>query len=437
MSLKILKIMAAALAAGAVVLSTGALNADQFLSLPALIEQALRNNPGVAASSSSVDAAKAKVPQAGALPDPMLMLGVMSVPVDTFKLNQEPMTQIAVGVSQTIPYPGKLGDMSKAAQAGSQAAEYRDAAARQQAVALVRMAYYDLVFVDRAIAITDRDKELMGELSRIAAARYAVGMGIQQDVLKAQVELSRMIDQQIMYDLRRAQKAAELTRLINADRQQPVAGTRPASTLPPLPGREELFLAARQNNPMVLAQRSMADQARKEEALARLAWKPDVTVGVNYGFRQDTESGGMTKDTPDLLSASVGIPIPLWKKNKQDQEVAEKEARQKAAQDSAADVETQVIARVDQALAEAGAARQRITLLETGIIPQAEKSLESARAGYQTGKVDFVTMLDNQITLYKLELQLVELKSGYLKALAELDMLTGKPIDEIMKGAES
>lgn len=438
MSAKVMRIMTTVLAAGGLVLAgAGGLKADEFLSLPSLIEQALQNNPGVAASASSAEAARARVPQAGTLPDPMLMLGVMSVPVDTFKLNQEPMTQIGVGVSQTIPYPGKLNDMSGVARAGSRAAEYRDAAVRQQTVALVRSTYYDLVFLDQALAVTGQNKVLTENLAQIARSRYEAGMGAQPDVLKAQVESLRVDDDRIMYEKERAQKAAELIRLINADPQKPVAGTKPDITLPPLPGRDELFLAARQNNPMLLAERAMADQAAQEDALARLSWKPDVTVGVNYGIRQDIESGGMTQDNPDLLSVSVSVPIPLWKQNKQDQEAAEKRAAQRAAEQSAADYETRVIAQVDAKRAEAEALGRQIALLETGIIPEARLSLEAAGAGYQTGKLDFITWLDNQATLYQLEIRLARLKSDYLKALAELDMLTGKPVDEILKGVES
>ena len=131
------------------------------------------------------------------------------------------------------------------------------------------------------------------------------------------------------------------------------------------------------------------------------------------------------------------VPIPLWKRSKQDQAVAEKEAAQRAARQSAADLEGRLVARVDQAFAEASAMRRQITLLDTGLVPEARMSLESALAGYAAGKVDFITLLDNQSTLYQLQLKRAELKADYLKALAELDMLTGKPVDEILKGVES
>lgn len=414
-----------------------ALSAGEYASLPGLIQQALDHNPGVAASAENAQAAKARVSQAKSPPDPMLELGAMSLPVDSFRLDREPMTQLSVGVSQEVPYPGKLGRMGQARENESKAQGQMLRSDRQELVAMVRRAYYGLADLDQAVDITGRNRDLMQSLARIAEAKYSVGLGIQQDVLKAHVEFYRMDSELIAYQAERDKQAAELTRLVNGDTQFPVGPAAPPGPLPPLPDRDQLLAAVRERNSSLMSDRAMAAAAGDEASLAKLAARTDPTVSLAYGFRQDTRMGGgqVTRNS-DLLSAEIAIPIPLWKKTKQDQMVAEKEAIRRGAQQSAADRELALVARADQALAEARGLSRQIALLEAGMIPEARASLESARAGYQTSKVDFITLLDNQVTLYRLELQLAESKAAYFKALAELDFLSGKPIEEILKEVE-
>jgi outer membrane protein TolC len=383
-----------------------------------------------------VSAAQARVPRAGSLPDPRLTVGAMSLPVDTFELDQEPMTQITVGVAQTFPYPGKLDTRTRVSGYGLKTEEYRDLATQQEIVYQVRAAYHDLVFLDRAVEITSRTRDLMRELSRIAEARYAAGMGIQQDALKAQVELSRMIDELIAFEQGRVRVSAELNRLVNAEPGAPVPPARPLMERPGLPDRDELISSTRSRNPRLLASRISAEKAGSAEELARLSLLPDFTVALGYGFREDGEMNGQKVERPDFLSASVSAPIPLWKKRKQDQEAAEKEAQKAVAKLTSEDVEAKLVARVEMFLADAKRLDSQIVLLETGIIPQARQSLESARAGYRTGKVDFLTLVNNQITLFKLEIRLARLRADYFKILAALDRISGKPVEEILEGLD-
>jgi outer membrane protein, heavy metal efflux system len=418
-------------AVGALLLIGIPLGAGQYLTLADLIQTSLEHNPAVSASAFGADAAQARVPQAKAPPDPTLRVGAMSLPVDTFRLDREPMTQLSVGVSQQIPYPGKLGRMGKAQEYQSQAAAEGLEADRQELVAAVRSAYYNVAYLDQAVAVTGRNKELMESLARIAEAKYSVGLGIQQDVLKAHVESYRMSGELISYQTQRDQAAAELGRL-TADPKAPIGPAAPPGPLPPLPDRDRLLAAVREHNALLLAARREVSAAGEDLALSHLAAKPDPTVSVSYGIRQDTRMGDQVTRNADLLSAEVEIPLPVWKGGKQDLQVVEKVASQKVAQALASDQEARLVAQADQTLAEARGLSQRIALLQGGMIPEARMSLEAARAGYQTSKVDFMALLDNQLTLHRLELQLAENQAGYLKALAELDRLTGKPIEEIL-----
>ncbi len=404
-----------------------------YLSLYTIIQQTLDNNPAKDAAGASVDATAARVNKAGVLPDPMLNVGVMNVPVDSLELDQEPMTQVTVGVSQTIPYPGKLHRRTEVSEFALDVEKHRDAMTRQELVYKARATFHELVFLERAIEITETNRDLLKQLAGTAQARFKIGEGIQQDPVKAQLELSRLIEEQIGYEQARASTAFEINRLINADPSTPVPRAHPPKKRPPVPDRDEIINLVKTRNPGVLAARAGAEQAGAAYELAGLSALPDLTLALSYGIREDGEMNGEKIERPDFVSASVSVPIPLWKRNKQDQEKAEMMARQKQARSNALDVEARTVTRAEILLTELEKRDEQITLHETGIIPQARLSLESARAAYRTGRVDFLSLVNATITLQQTELRLERLSADYFKTMAALDMITGRPVEEILE----
>lgn len=419
---------------GALVLAGPAAGDNQYLSEPSLIEQSLANHPGNAAASAEVAAAQARVPQASAYPDPRVSVGVMSVPVDSWRLDREPMTQVSVGVSQELPYPGKRQLNSQRSAVGVKAAQADEIKFQQDLVYQVRAAYQDLVFLDQALAVADRNLGLLRELNKIAENSYTVGRGTEQEPLSAQMEISRMLDDQLQYRGNRSRKAVEVNRLTGSDAATAVSPTRPQTKRPPLPDHDQTAAQARERNPDLIAVRAMIEEADAAVGLARLSPYPDFMVEASYGFRQEVTINGQDLAQPDLFSAGVSIPLPIWKDRKQYQERAEMDARKRGAEANAKNLEAEVMAQLEMLYADGRQADQQIALLETRSLPQARQSLAAARIAYQTGKADFQTALAAEIALYQLELRKAELFANYMKTLAAIDRLSGRPVEEIVRG---
>ncbi|OGP57429.1 MAG: hypothetical protein A2V67_19690 [Deltaproteobacteria bacterium RBG_13_61_14] len=412
----------------------GAVRAQE-LRLEDLIQEALAHNPELQARAEEWSAAKEQVPQAGALPDPMLTLGVMSLPVDSWSFNREPMTQKTVEVSQAFPFPGKRPLLTEAKKAERDAAESKLRALQNQVTCEVRQAYAELYYLDHALEVTRQNQELLRQFIQVAGALYAVGKGLQQDVLKAQVELSMLLDQEIMLTQDRKMAAANLNRLLGRDPSAALESARRLD-LEPLPADAKALAekAAAANPELAEADRMVAES----QALARLAQRsyyPDFTVMLGYGFREDVTMAGNRVEQSDLVSGSVGFNLPIYSFRKQSKQAAEGRARVQERRHEREDRAWRVREEVAATYAQAERAWRQIQLYQGGIIPQSENSLKSAMAGYQVNKVDFLTLLDSQKTLYDLEIRLRRRQADYSRAIARLDELSARPVAEIVQSA--
>jgi len=160
------------------------------LTLVAAVDLAVRDNPGLAQIQARSKSMAAAPSQAGTLPDPVLSLNALNMPTDTFNLSQEPMTQMQFGVTQTIPFPGKLALREEASAFAAKAAEEDVDEALLMLVQNVKSSWWQMHYLDRAIEIVKRNQRLLRQFVEIASTKYKTGEGLQQDVLLAQVELS-------------------------------------------------------------------------------------------------------------------------------------------------------------------------------------------------------------------------------------------------------
>jgi len=405
----------------------------QELRLEDLIQEAMANNPELQARQEEWTAAKERVPQAGALPDPMLTLGVMSLPVDSWSFNREPMTQKTVELGQTFPFPGKRPLLTQAAAAERDAAESQLHALQNQVTREVRQAYAELYYLDHALEVTHQNQELLRQFIQVADTLYAVGQGRQQDVLKAQVELSMLLDQEILLTQDRKTAGARLNRLLGRD---PGAALDPARQLklePPATDAQALTEKAVAANPELAEADRMVAESQAYAKLARRSYYPDFTVTLGYGQRDDLTLDGDRVKQSDLVSGSVGFNLPVYSYRKQGREAAESRARVREREQERVDRGLRVREEVAATHAQAEGAWRQIQLYQGGVIPQSENSLQSARSGYQVNKVDFLTLLDNQKTLYDLEIKLHRLQADYSRASARLDELSARPLAEILQ----
>ncbi|HKI52310.1 MAG TPA: TolC family protein [Geothermobacteraceae bacterium] len=407
----------------AVVLSTAALGADLDAlqgQLDGLVQEALQNNPDLQAAKERWEMAGHKVVPARTLDDPMLGIGFSNYPVDSFQSDQTPMTGNEVKLSQSFPFPGKLA--AKGEMAEQQALWYKSVYedARLQLTRQVKDAYYRLYYQDRAIEVTEDNLAILKSFISLTATRYEVGNGLQQDLLKAQVEQSKLLDKLLTFRQQRQSVLAEFNRLLARPAAQPleVPSELVLTALDVDP--ELLKTAARNNRPMFASFQSLVDRFESQRKLAKLDYYPNFNVWTSYRFRDDDLPDGGT----DFISAGVGLNIPLWRE-KRSEVVAEADSGIRMARRQMQDFGNQVDSRIQDYYAQLEKNRDLEQLFATGIIPQAQQTFDASLAAYQVGKVEFLSLLDSLMTLYRYQLDYQRALSDYQRNLAQLEAAVG------------
>ncbi|HXH65485.1 MAG TPA: TolC family protein, partial [Mariprofundaceae bacterium] len=367
-------------------------------------------------------------PQVGSLPDPVLSVGAISLPVDSWSMTREAMTQVQLGLSQGIPFPGKLALRSEAARQDAAAAALDADEFSLGLIRNVRIRWWNLVYLDRALEIVDSNKKLLRQFIHVAEVKYQVGKGLQQDVLLAQLELSRLTDAEIGMKAARQNEQAALDALLNRPASDAIAVPKQVDeALPQLPDEDALLAQALASRPLLARDARVVEAADARVALAKKGYEPDFKLGAAYGFRQGTNPvGGQRR--PDLASVTLSMTLPFFTGAKQDGELAQRRAEQARAEYRRQDAMQAVRAEVVQALADYRQAREQVLLYKSGIVPQASQTVASMMAGYQVNKVDFLNLIRAQITLYNYETQYWKALTGARQDLARLAAAVGKEI---------
>ncbi|MEJ2335453.1 MAG: TolC family protein, partial [Gemmatimonadales bacterium] len=390
------------------------------LSLDEAVSLAREANPALRAARLRADVAAERVPQAGALPNPMLGFGLMNRQIQDFGSTAEPMLQNRIEFSQRLPWPGKLGfseERSKAlANAGALDAEETEEAL----IARVKAVYYRLAFMDRALLIMEDTRELLREFLDVSSTLYAVGEGLQQDVLQAQVAVASMTEDITVMEQDRLATAARLNALLGREATTAIGELElpqpPGAELPPIEALIELADAQR---PGLQAARERARAAEAGYRAARRALYPDFTVGMAYSQRPQYN---------DWLSFMVGVSVPLWAGKSQLPLRREMAAMQAEEEAHALDLYNETFARIAERRAEAERARKLVELYATSVLPQARAAVESSLSAYRVGKVDFMTLVQNELTVNRFEIENVRLAAEYQRAVAELEALVASDI---------
>ncbi|MFZ5555709.1 MAG: TolC family protein [Pseudomonadota bacterium] len=387
-----------------------------------LVAEARANNPDIQAAQRDWDAARQRVAPAGALDDPMLEAGVVSLPT-TGRFNQEPMTMKMIGLGQRFPYPGKLRLRQDVATSEADAVGNLYQETVNRVVRDVKVAYYDLSLVDESIRLVEKNKRILEQFLSIAEARYAVGESSQADVLKAQTQLSRMVDELIKLGRERPVIEAELNRALGrVTNPKTVTTGAPRAVQQSALDLDTLREAAVRSRPKLLAQQNIITRSAKAIGLANKDYYPDFDVRFSYGQR-DRLADGMPQD--DMIGVTVGINLPIWRENKLGPRVAEAEAmREQATRMYDAQV-NEINAMLRQQVATSEQSLKSARLYESAILPQARLAVEAALAAYQVNRVDFFTLLDNQMTVFSYEIAYVSNLTGHNKALADIEFLVG------------
>ncbi len=398
--------------------------------LTSLISTAISNNPELKSSESRWQMFAGKAGQAGALDDPMFMVKMQNMPVrNPLVFNKDPQSAMVVGVSQQLPFWGKRDLRKKIALYEADSYKWAFEERKRELSRMVRESYFKLWAVDRELEIVDRNLHLLGDFVTLTGLKYSVGQGVQQDIYKAGLEKSKMVEMQIALQQQRKSLEASINYLLYRPGNTPV-GPIADFTMP------RIALGAAQLNDIALDRRaqvkSLGSLVEKGAASRRLAGKenyPDLNLSFEYMFRQPVTSGMATDPGNNMFSVGVAFNLPVWREKRQAM-VAESLAETAMSTDELNALKNNISYTINQTLSELERLNKTVALYREGIIPQARQSLESALTGYRVGKVDFLTVLDGRMTLFNYQRQLYEAEAEYMIKIAELETAIGSDLPE-------
>jgi len=389
------------------------------------LERAATANPELASDAAAAEAAGERVRPAGSLEDPRFRYEASNVPTGDLDFDSTPLSGHQLGLSQKLPIPGLLGNREDAARAGAEAAGHSAADRRRSVSARVEQAWAELGFSQRALDITDRNIGLLRQLTRIAQTKYEVGSGLQQDVLRSKVELTRLLDQRLQRVAGIARSGSRLAALLDLPAASPLGRTTELAEDTPLPSLADLLGRLEDTSPRLAALRARIEEAERQTRVAELEGYPDLDLGVGYRIRQKVAGDPVNGD--DFLMAGVTVRLPVdrakWRAH-----VAEREALARRARADYRAARARLRDAVRARLADLERADAEVDLLATGLVPQSRQSLDSSRAGYEVDKVDFLSLIDSQVRLLDAELRLVRARADRRAAFAGLEATVGETL---------
>lgn len=409
-------VLAAALTFG-VVGPAAAQTQSDTLRIADAIQVARAANPTLRAARLNAEAAMDRVGPAGALPDPQLSVGLMNRPLDGFGTAQ-PMTMNQIQVTQTLPWPGRLGNRAAAQRHLADAASLDASDIELQLVARLTETYYRTAALDRSLGEMRDTRDLLRQFLEVTQTMYSVGNGQQADVLQAQVAVARMTADIATTTAQREGLAAHLNALLGKSTAAPVGALELAEPSDTLPDADSLMALAAARRPALKAARARIAAATSAERAASRDRYPSFMISAAYSERPQFD---------DMGTVMLGISIPLWAGRKQNdlQRAAAADRAMRDAQER--DLYDATYAQITALRADARRACTLLTLYKTAILPQARASVESALGAYRVGKVDYMTLVADEMTVNRYAIERYQLIAAYQSAVAGLRALIGEP----------
>ncbi len=391
------------------------------------IATAVDNNPSLAEMQARYEALAEIPSQLGTLPDPVLSLNALNLPTDTFNLDQEPMTQMQIGISQVFPFPGKLALSEGASEYEAVAAGYSVDEMRLGLIRNVKSSWWQLYFLDRALEIVDSNQDLLRQFIQVAKTKYEVGDGLQQDVLLAQLELSKLIDQKITLIATRRNQAIQLNVLMDAPPGDVlILPQKLSKAMPDIIDENTLYQRAEAARPLLKQIENKINAAQSRLDLAEKDYFPDFKLGLAYGNRSGNNPLPRGGSRSDFLSVMLSFNLPIYTQGKQDKAVNQRSLELRRNRHSFQDKLSVVRSEISSATTDYLQARELFVLFESGIIPQARQTVSSMLAGYQVSQVDFLNLVRSQVTLLNYEVQYWKALTEANQALARLVAAVGE-----------
>ncbi len=374
---------------------------------------AIEHAPWLSHHRTNIAAAAERVSYEGRLPDPQLTLGAVNVPTDTYKLNQEDMTMVNVGIRQSFP-PGKtLKLRSQRAEKELSREQARFEMERRNLLLQVRNTWLELYFLDESLRLLGASRPLAMRQREAAEGRYRAASATQQEVLRAREGLARLDEREQSLRAQVEHQRAQLARWIGAAAYEPL----PADA-PQLPAVPDIFTASQ--HPEWIATQAGLEEARIEVDMARQEYKPGMTFDLSYGARQARPDG---QSRPDMVTALVTFDLPIFRSKRQDPRLAEKQAMETAALFDAEDRKRELEARYRAARAEHDALIERVKIYSERLLPDIERETRVTVSGFARDTAELREARQKEL---EAKTELVRLRVDLAKSEAELLYLVGE-----------
>ena len=385
--------------------------------LEELLREAEQNNPDIAAARRGYEASTHVAAQASAFPDTQLTIQHLSVgsPRPFAGFSNSEFAYIGFGASQEIPFPGKRSLRGEVANREADARKIQIESARRTITAKLKAAYFRLAYLQQTLSVLERNDNLLQTVQQIVESRYRVGQGNQQEVLKAQLQHTKILQEITMHHREAGQMEAVLKQLLNRSQDTPDIQTEPLAVRQIRYNASDLLNLAKQQNPDVQAQLQMVKKAESQIDLAHKDFRPDFNVQYMY------ENTG--RKFRDYYVATFGINLP--NRGRRRAELAEAEAsREQANKQLEAELQRRFAEVQDQyVLAQTSA--EQLKIYSEGLIPQSQMTFRSALAAYEANRQDFQMLLWSFLDVLNLQIDYERELADHESALAQLEALTG------------
>lgn len=385
------------------------------LDLSKLVNEALQNNPEIKIALERWHAVNATIPQAKSLPDPTINFGYKNMKGPDSMYDREKM----YGISQEIPFPNKLYLRGQVATSEAESVKQDYFVTIRRVITQLKETYYDLYLVTHSIDILEHNKLLLVNLEKTAKAHYTVGKSSQQDVFRAQTEVTRLISRLLMLKQERESLQAEINRILNRPPSAPIQILLSLSHKPLQHNLSELNAMLDYSSPSFLMRLKNVERNEHSVALAKSEYLPDFEIEL--GRSEKKENSIVERGYEGMLK----VKVPLYFMTKQNQGVKEAVANREASVQELRNMKEDLLFRIKDNVLKIERANDLIKLIKNSLIPQARFTFASANSSYGVGKVDFLTLLDSFLILQENEIELQSEQVAYEKALVRLEEIVG------------
>ena len=399
--------------------------AQAFTPLAQLLQEAEQNNPQIQAARQGWKAAQQAPTQVSTLPDPQFQVQQFSVgsPRPFAGYTNSNFAYIGLGVSQDFPYPGKLRLKGEIAKRDADVSQQQYESVRRSVFARVKEAYFHLAYLSKTLGILESDGQLLQQVEKAADARYRSGMGNQQDVLRAQLEQTKLLREITMHHLEVAKLQAQLKELLNRSQSSPDIEPSDLSETPLPYSYEELLSATKAQNPQIAGAEKMVDRQKLQVDLAHKDFYPDFNLQYMWQRTDPTQFRA-------YYMLTFGVRVPIYRSRKQRPELAQAEAELNRSRSEVEVQSQQVAAQLRNAYDTAQKTADLLKIYKDGLIPQARAGFQAGIAAYQNNRQDFQAALSSFLDVLHLDEEYWQNTAQREATLARLEELTGLSLRE-------